>query len=93
MNLILSNKKGEPENKKTTNDELKKKKIQKINKIIERSNAFVNELISKKNSDYKFKKHSFESNHNLYETLKKSNYKEEKLGSPLKRMKLVTKKK
>lgn len=42
----------ECENKKTlTNDDVKKKHIEKITKIIERSNAFVNELMTRRASD------------------------------------------
>jgi hypothetical protein len=37
------------ENKKVFNEEVKKRQIEKITKIIERSNAFVNELMARKN--------------------------------------------
>lgn len=42
------------ENKKVFNDEVKKRQIEKITKIIERSNAFVNELMARKNNDKKY---------------------------------------
>lgn len=44
------------ENKKTHNEETKKKQIEKINKIIERSNEFVNELMARKNHEHILKK-------------------------------------
>lgn len=51
--------KEDSENKRVVNganEEIKKKQIEKINKIIERSNEFVNELMARKNNDHILKK-------------------------------------
>ena len=53
---MTSGRKDEVENKKVGHDEAKKRKIEKITKIIERSNAFINELMARKNNDKKVKK-------------------------------------
>ena len=50
------------ENKKVFNDDVKKRQIEKITKIIERSNAFVNELMARKNNE---KKGHFSKNNSL----------------------------
>jgi hypothetical protein len=58
FNITTPNKKvirlEDCENKKVFNDEVKKRQIEKITKIIERSNAFVNELMARKNNDKKY---------------------------------------
>ena len=57
FNISTPNKKlirlEDAENKKHFNEEVKKRQIEKITKIIERSNAFVNELMARKNNDKK----------------------------------------
>lgn len=57
FNITTPNKKlirlEDCENKKVFNEEVKKRQIQKITKIIERSNAFVNQLMARKNNDRK----------------------------------------
>ena len=53
-NTIKRNK--DDENRKTLNEDTKKKQIEKINKIIERSNEFVNELMARKNNEQILKK-------------------------------------
>ena len=57
FNITTPNKKlirlEDAENKKLFNEEVKKRQIEKITKIIERSNAFVNELMARKNNDKK----------------------------------------
>lgn len=92
------------ENKKSYNDDVKKKQIQKITKIIERSNAFVNELMARKNNDKKLMQGS-KIGHlhstSLYDsyglensgTSKKYPKQSPKLASPSKRLRSISKKK
>lgn len=100
FNITAPNKKlirlEDVENKKLFNEEVKKRQIEKITKIIERSNAFVNELMARKNNDKKVM--GSKMNTSMYDTgensVKKSFIKESpKISSPNKRLRSISKKK
>ena len=61
------------QNKKVFNEDVKKRQIQKITKIIERSNAFVNELMARKNNEKKLlqgsKINGHQQNISMYESV------------------------
>jgi serine/threonine protein kinase len=86
------------ENKKVHNDETKKKQIEKINKIIERSNEFVNELMARKNNEHILKKiapkPNIAANISMYGDTAKKTVKEISIQiSPTKRIRASSKKK
>lgn len=76
---------------------MKKRQIEKITKIIERSNAFVNELMSRKNNEKKFFNTSkvTTSIFDTQENSKRVQFVKEspKISSPSKRLRSISKKK
>lgn len=91
--------KQDNQNKKTLNEDIKKKQIEKINKIIERSNEFVNELMARKNNDQILKKiipKSNVANTSIYigeNSQKKKLLESPGLSSPSKKIRTSSKKK
>jgi hypothetical protein len=89
--------KEDSENKRVYNEETKKKQIEKINKIIERSNEFVNELMARKNNDQILKKIAPKpniGNISLYSESHKKTIKDSPLlTSPTKKLRTVSRKK
>ncbi len=92
--------KEDSENKKVVNgnEEIKKKQIEKINKIIERSNEFVNELMARKNNDHILKKIAPKpniANISMYNETYKKVVKDSPIigSSPTKKLRAISRKK
>jgi competence transcription factor ComK len=95
---LRRNPREDNENKKVgvLNEEMKRKQIEKINKIIERSNEFVNELMARKNNDHILKKIAPKpniANASMYADTAKKMKDSPLVGSPNKKIRTISRKK